>query len=105
MSVVAGIAGVVRGCFHAQKEGYEGAGGGWRSYCDHSGAATVTNGALNLTPYKGIAAVAVVAGGGAVRDVLPVVSQGRREEGSGVARKGRAVMILLVNALLARFVC
>jgi len=41
----------VRGCFHAQKEGYEGAGGGWRSYCDHSGAATVTNGALNLTPY------------------------------------------------------
>jgi len=34
VSVVAGIAGVVRGCFHAQKEGYEGAGGGWRSYCD-----------------------------------------------------------------------
>jgi len=52
VSVVAGIAGVVRGCFHAQKEGYEGAGGGWRSYCDHSGAATVTNGALNLTPYS-----------------------------------------------------
>ncbi len=31
----------------------KGRGGGWRSYCDANGAATVTLGALNVTPYKG----------------------------------------------------
>jgi len=47
VSVVTGVVGVVQGGFHAQKEGRGGRTRGW----EEDGAANVTLGATNVTPY------------------------------------------------------
>jgi len=52
VSVVTGVVGVVQGGIHTQDEGL---GGGWHSERDVCGAANVTLGATNVTPYTWLA--------------------------------------------------